>query len=195
MLSDTIVVVNNEIAFSGGSALESEPRRLGAAMNDRAGQAAILEGEATRDAVEPGRVDLDVLGDHVGYLIRRVQLWIFQDFERTLASVDIRPAEYSVLCVVGANPGLPQTKLAETLGIERARLVRLLDGLEARNLAKRVPSASDRRSHELHLTREGEAFLVQLKALAREHEDHVEQRLGTKGRRDLLALLQRFLAA
>ena len=74
-------------------------------------------------------------------------------------------------------------------------LQRLLDGLEARNLAQRVPSASDRRSHELHLTREGEAFLVRLKALAREHEGHVEQRLGTKGRRDLLALLQRFMSA
>jgi DNA-binding MarR family transcriptional regulator len=191
-LSDTIVVVNNEMACTGPVTFNFCTQRFGAPMNDRAGQASLLEQEAAHAA---GRVDLDVLDGHVGYLIRRVQLWIFQDFERTLASADIRPAEYSVLCVVGANPGLPQTRLAETLGIERARLVRLLDGLEARNLAKRVPSASDRRSHELHLTREGEAFLVQLKALAREHESHVEQRLGTKGRRDLLALLQRFMSA
>ena len=140
-------------------------------------------------------VDLDVLDDHAGYLIRRVQLWIFQDFERTLANVDIRPAEYSVLCVIGANPGLPQTRLAEALGIERARLVRLLDGLEARGLAQRTPSTTDRRSHALHLTSEGKAFLSRAKALAREHERHVERRLGARGRGDLLALLQRFLNA
>ena len=152
-----------------------------------------LDPEAARS--EADDVDLDVLDDHAGYLIRRVQLWIFQDFERTLASVDIRPAEYSVLCVIGANPGLAQTRLAEALGIERARLVRLLDGLEGRDLARRTPSATDRRSHALHLTDAGAAFLVRLKALAREHERHVERRLGAARRKDLIALLQRFLDA
>ena len=50
-------------------------------------------------------VDLDGLTEHLGYLMRRAQIWVFQDFIRTLAAVDIRPAQYSVLTVINANPG------------------------------------------------------------------------------------------
>ncbi|MFZ3249249.1 MAG: MarR family transcriptional regulator, partial [Pseudolabrys sp.] len=39
-------------------------------------------------------VDLDGLTEHLGYLMRRAQIWVFQDFIRTLAAVDIRPAQY-----------------------------------------------------------------------------------------------------
>ena len=65
--------------------------------------------------------------------MRRFQIWIFQDFIRTLAAADIRPTQYSVLTVIGANPGLSQMAVAQRLGIERARLVHLLDSLEAAN--------------------------------------------------------------
>src|SRR4051812_3052746 len=74
-------------------------------------------------------LELGVLNSHLGYFVRRFQVWIFQDFVRTLASFDIRPAQYSVLVVIEANAGLSQADLADTLGIERARLVRLLDEL------------------------------------------------------------------
>ena len=75
---------------------------------------------------------------------------------RTLAAADIRPTLYSVLTVIGANPGLSQMAVAQRLGIERARLVHLLDSLEERKLVKRVRSKTDRRSHALHLTAQGE---------------------------------------
>ena len=51
---------------------------------------------ARRDDGKPSRmtttskaaqtVDLDGLTAHLGYLIRRAQIWIFQDFIRTLAT-------------------------------------------------------------------------------------------------------------
>ena len=87
--------------------------------------------------------DLDGLTAHLGYLIRRAQIWIFQDFIRTLATVNIRPAQYSVLTVIDANPGLTQMSLSKALGIERARLVHLLDGLEARRF-RGTPAVSKR---------------------------------------------------
>ena len=86
-------------------------------------------------------LDLDVLNGHLGYFIRRLQVWVFQDFIRTLATIDIRPAQYSVLVVIAANPGISQSDLADTLGIERARLVRLLDKLEKRGLTQRLEFA------------------------------------------------------
>ena len=135
---------------------------------------------------------LGVLEGHLGYFVRRLQVWIFQDFVRTLANFDIRPAQYSVLVVIDANPGLSQADLAERLGIERARLVRLLDGLEQRGFIRRQQSPSDRRSHALYLTREGQRDLKRIKALAAKHEARLAERLGPEKRAALLAALRDF---
>src|SRR5689334_4517251 len=102
-------------------------------------------------------LSLGVLDGHLGYFLRRIQVWVFQDFIRTLDSIELRPAQYSVLAVIGANRGLSQADVAQLLGIERARLVRLLDRLEKRGLTQRLASPVDRRSHALQLTVAGQA--------------------------------------
>ncbi|MGB7258961.1 MAG: MarR family winged helix-turn-helix transcriptional regulator [Pseudolabrys sp.] len=135
-------------------------------------------------------VDFGVLDDHLGYFIRRLQVWVFQDFIRALASVGIRPAQYSVLVVIGANPGLSQADLAQTLGIERARLVRLLHRLQRRGLTERRAAPNDRRSHALFLTREGQAVLKKSKMLAARHEARLAASLGPEHRSLMLAVLR-----
>lgn len=149
-------------------------------------------GRVTRGKTGRNAVERDVLDGHLGYFIRRVQVWIFQDFIRTLASIDIRPAQYSVLVVIGANPGLSQSSLAEHLGIERARLVRMLDRLDRRGLTLRLPSDRDRRSHALHLTREGQKLLRQAKVLAAQHEARLAEKLGAENRRTMIEVMRQF---
>ncbi len=139
---------------------------------------------------KPAAIDLDVLHGHLGYFARRAQLSIFQDFIRTLSIVDIRPAQYAVLVVIGANPGLPQMALGNTLGIERGRLVRVLDELEGRGLTRRVPSTLDRRSHSLHLTRAGQLLLARAKALAARHEARCVERIGPANHTMLIDILK-----
>jgi len=147
-------------------------------------------GAAPRDGADD--IGLDALVGHAGYAVRRFQIWIFQDFIKTLGEVDIRPTQYSVLTVIGANPGLSQMAVAKRLGIERARLVHLLDSLEQRKLVKRIKSKQDRRSHALHLTAQGETALTKFKRLAAEHERHVEAKIGKENRAQLLRILSGF---
>lgn len=137
-------------------------------------------------------IGLDALVGHAGYAVRRFQIWIFQDFIKTLSEVDIRPTQYSVLTVIGANPGLSQMAVAKRLGIERARLVHLLDSLEQRRLVKRIRSKTDRRSHALHLTSQGETALAKFERLAAAHERHVEDKIGKENRERLLQILADF---
>jgi DNA-binding MarR family transcriptional regulator len=137
-------------------------------------------------------LSLGVLDEHLGYFLRRIQVWVFQDFLRTLASLDIRPAQYSVLAVVEANPGLSQADLADFLGIERARLARMLDHLESRRLAKRKLSPRDRRTHALYLTSEGQKTLKRIKSLAARHEAHLSEKLGADKHRLMIDLLRDF---
>lgn len=166
-------------------------------MTDRQPRGGMAETDNAppRDGAERGRgprpaIALGALDGHLGYLVRRLQLWIFQDFTRTLRKFDVRPAQYSVLVVIEANAGLSQADVAEALGIERARLVRLLDGLERRGLIRRTPSPRDRRSHALVLTRDGQRLLKPIRQLAATHESRLAGLLGADRHRALVAALR-----
>lgn len=136
--------------------------------------------------------DIGVLEGHLGYFLRRAQVAVFQDFIRTLAEIDVGPAQYSVLVLIGANRGPSQADVADALGIERARLVRMLDRLDQRGLTRRLPSANDRRSHALHLTPAGQRLLKRAKALAATHEAKLQARLGAVQHRMMLEGLRDF---
>ena len=137
-------------------------------------------------------IELGVLNQRLGYFARRLQVWIFQDFINRLSAIDLSPAQFSVLVVISGNEGLSQSELAATLGIERARLVRLLHRLEQRGLTQRLPSSADGRRHALRLTREGERQLARAKALSDQHEAGVMKRLGPQRYQMILEALREF---
>ena len=147
--------------------------------------------QTARRSVRPP-IALDALNDHLGYFIRRAQIWVFGDFIRTLKGIDVSPAQYSVLVVTGANNGLSQAELAATLGIERARLVRLLNRLQERGLVQRLPSSADGRRHALTLTAPGRTLLARATALASRHEKRLSEKLGGERRKALLDALRDF---
>jgi DNA-binding MarR family transcriptional regulator len=200
MLSTTIVVVNNNIPIEparrykeamAGNSQTPRTAKSRAKAQPRSGRTRRRNGGAPGDVMND-EIALDALAGHAGYAVRRFQIWIFQDFIRTLSAVDIRPTQYSVMTVIGANPGLSQMAVAKRLGIERARLVHLLDSLEHRDLVSRARSATDRRSHALHLTARGRTALAQFRRLAAEHERHVADKIGKENRERLLQILSAF---
>ncbi|MGE0563823.1 MAG: MarR family winged helix-turn-helix transcriptional regulator [Pseudolabrys sp.] len=160
----------------------------------KAGNGAALALRSKPPTVRRGKhaVDLGVLDDRLGYFIRRAQIWVFQDFIRGLASVDLSPAQFSVVAVIGANPGLSQAALSGTLGIERARLARMLHELGRRGLTQRLPSSKDARSHELQLTAEGQKTLARAKALSEEHEGRLMKKFGADRYKAIKAILRDF---
>lgn len=128
------------------------------------------------------------------FKLRRAQLLVYHDFAETLAKLKLRPAEFSVLAMIAKYPGQKQTTIAENLGIKRANFVFLMDSIEARGLAERRKGHTDRRSHSLHLTEEGAAFVKRMSALWHEHERRMIERLGGRDSLEqLIALLDRLL--
>lgn len=134
------------------------------------------------------------MSEIVGYMLRRAQLAVFQDFIASFAKMKLRPAEFSVLALIARTPGQKQTEIAGQLGIKRANFVALMDGLERRGLAERRKAATDKRSHSLHLTAEGVRFVARMASVWNEHEQRMIDRLGgPEARATLLALLDRLL--
>jgi DNA-binding MarR family transcriptional regulator len=160
---------------AGKRAVAQSPTRLTAASRDQTGE-----------------LGLGALNGHLGYFLRRLQVAVFKNFIRTLAPMDVRPAQYSVLLLMEANPGRSQAAIGQALDIERARLARMLHVLEARRWIERRASAGDGRSHSLFLTREGEKALVRIKSLAARHEAWLTDLVGSKRHTVLMDLLKEF---
>ena len=138
------------------------------------------------------QIGLGALNEHLGYFIRRAQVWVFQDFIRMLKNLDISPAQYSVLHVIDANTGLSQAELGRSLGIERARLVRVLHRLDKRGLTRRLQSAADGRTHALRLTPKGQETLRRATELAAQHEEGLIARMGAEPYRIIKNILRDF---
>jgi DNA-binding MarR family transcriptional regulator len=172
--------------------------------NDQSGNSAPRTAGAERgpveDAAPPGRrraraapADLAGLDGLVGYVVRRAQLWMVQDFRRVLKDLGITPAQFSVLRVIAANPGISQVRVAEALAIERARLVQMIDSLETAGHVERTRSAIDRRSHALHLTPAGAVLVEQTQAPLEAHERNIAARIGARETQELRRILAPFL--
>jgi DNA-binding MarR family transcriptional regulator len=110
----------------------------------------------------------------------------------TLREMDVRPAQYSVLLLIEANPGRSQSAIGRALNIERARLARMLHELENRKWIRRRASGRDARSHALVLTAEGEKALAKIKAMAEQHEAKLAKHIGEGRRAQLMDLLREF---
>ncbi|MGC2774981.1 MAG: MarR family winged helix-turn-helix transcriptional regulator [Bradyrhizobium sp.] len=147
---------------------------------------------AQRDARQDAEIGLGELTNHLGYFVRRLQHWIFRDVNAALAAVDLDIISYSLLETIAANPGTTQIAIAGALGIERARMVGLLDDLQQAGLIVRERSEQDRRAHALGLTPRGRLILKKANALVAAHEKRVARRLGADNYRRALAALSQF---
>jgi DNA-binding MarR family transcriptional regulator len=114
-------------------------------------------------------------------------------FLDAMKEVDLRPTQFAVLTLINENPGVRQNDICAALGLQKANFVPLLNELQRRGLAVRKESVADRRSSALHLTPEGMALLRRALELHTEWERRILARLGTRGRDQLLVLLNKLL--
>jgi DNA-binding MarR family transcriptional regulator len=110
-----------------------------------------------------------------------------------LGSVGLTPALFALLNVTAAREGAIQQELGSALGIDRSTMVSLIDQLESAGLAKRRPSATDRRAREIAITPKGRRLLQRSRRMISETEDEVLTGLTAAERSELVRLLRRAL--
>jgi len=131
------------------------------------------------------------LDEHLGYVLRRAQLAGFEAFHRATERIDVTPARYTALTIVGANPGLSQSDLGAALGTARSGAMVLADWMEKRGLAERRSQPDDARAWGLYLTRRGEARLRDMKTRVKAKDAEFAARLTLRERATLKRLLDK----
>lgn len=134
-------------------------------------------------------LDYGLLPSLTGFALRRASILDFSGFGDAVGDRSITPLRYSLLEVVGANPGLQQVQLAEILGLSKPAATITIDFWQARKCLARRKDARDRRSYGIYLTAAGEEKLRELQVLIVKHDREFTSSLSTEE----LALLNSFL--
>jgi DNA-binding MarR family transcriptional regulator len=107
-----------------------------------------------------------------------------------LVSIDLTPALFALLNVLGAREGAIQQHLSSDMGIDPSAMVKLINELESAGLAERRRRPGDRRAWEVVITPKGRRSLERATRLVRQVEDEVLGGLADADRRQLLELLR-----
>lgn len=125
-----------------------------------------------------------------GFLLRRAHQISASVFEEECRSVGLTPAQFGVLTVLRASPGLDQSSLARALGFDKVTVLRVLRGLETRGLVLRTPAPESRRNLAVALSPAGEKLLKQAQNPAELAYQRLMAPLTPEQQAQLVALLQ-----
>ena len=134
--------------------------------------------------------DIEV-AEFAGQLFFRLRRATHTRTAAALETLDLTPALFALLNVLGAHAGANQQEIGSAMGIDPSTMVSLIDQLEAAGLAKRRPHPNDRRAREVLIAPKGRRVLEQAQQLVRGVEGEVLQGLTATERRELMALLRR----
>lgn len=134
--------------------------------------------------------DLALLYTRPGFLLRRAHQISAAVFEDECRSVGLTPAQFGVLTVLRASPGLDQSSLARALGFDKVTVLRVLRGLETRGLVQRSPAPESRRNLAVVLSPDGEKLLKQAQKPAEQAYERLMSPLSPEQQMQLVALLQ-----
>jgi MarR family transcriptional regulator for hemolysin len=142
---------------------------------------------ATRPSADPP------VTEFAGQLFFRLWRATHTRTAEALGSIGLTPALFALLNVIEAREGAIQQELGSALGVDRSTMVSLIDQLESAGLARRRPSATDRRAREIAITPHGRRLLRRARRSAAEVEGEVLGGLTPAERGRLVTLLRRAL--
>jgi DNA-binding MarR family transcriptional regulator len=140
------------------------------------------------------------LRDHLGYWMRAVSNLVSGTFSQRLAERDVSVPEWVVMRLLLDGPAAP-SQIAETVGMTRGAITKVVDRLARRGLVSRAGAgadssgaAADRRFRSIRLTAAGQALVPDLAALADANDAVFFGHLAPEERAALERLLRDILA-
>lgn len=142
----------------------------------------------TRPKAPETSVLADPLDHLIGYHLRRLSVRVMTDLGRSLAPLDLNPADASVLLTIEANPGITQSEVGKAIGVLRANMAPLVGALTERGLLEQAPV--DGRSTALRISGKGKAVCREVAERIATHENRLFGALDAAARKRLAQELQ-----
>jgi len=101
--------------------------------------------------------------------------------------------QFGIISLLISNGPLSQIDIGQTMTVDKATMVKLIDHLEALNLVRRTPHTEDRRIRMVSLTDHGKKTFTVLLAKAKATELEFTSMLTAQERETLRALASRLL--
>lgn len=108
----------------------------------------------------------DGLAPSINFRLRMAQILAYKSFEARVPDHGGAARYLGLLSIICANPGQPQHRLAEAVGLQRSSLVPILDKMEEAGILERRAVAGDRRANAVWATAHGQAVVADLTAQA-----------------------------
>jgi DNA-binding MarR family transcriptional regulator len=106
------------------------------------------------------------LRSHLGFWLRFVSNHVSYAFAASMEASGVTVAEWVVLREIYGKPEAAPSALAESTGLTRGAISKLVDRLLKKKLLTRVERSDDRRFQSIALTPAGHALVPELAALA-----------------------------
>jgi DNA-binding MarR family transcriptional regulator len=132
----------------------------------------------------------DPLASECAMNLMRVADLILRELSRFFQRYGLTPASAHVVGILeGADEPLSPHQIAEQLYIATSTMTSLIDTVERRGLARRVPHPTDRRKILIEITDEGRRGVHEATPLVHEIERHIFSPLTAEQKEQLLSLL------
>lgn len=128
-----------------------------------------------------------VLEDQIGFRLRLANQRHLEIFAATIP--DVTPTQFATLVKLKENGVLSQNHLGRLVAMDAATTNGVVTRLRNRGLVRTQASTNDLRRLEVSLTPEGEAFITEKMAAAREVSDLTLSGLTGREKTQILALL------
>ncbi len=156
-------------------------------------------GVAVSAGVEPGREQApgeedcpECLMGNLTWLLTQAHYALATELAGAFEPLGVSPRGHAVLAAAMTGTHT-QKHLAGVVGLDKTTMVAALDELEAAGLARRVPSATDRRAHVIEVTPAGRRKVAAANKVVQRVQASVLDKLGVDGASSLLDSLGRLV--
>lgn len=136
---------------------------------------------------------LRFVDDYLPALLAQASELISAEFHRVVRRHGFTVTEWRVLASLAGGEAISIGRLARLTVTKQPTVTRLLDRMEARGQAERLPHDSDRRVTLVRITRNGAKTVERLMELAREHERKVLEPFGLPRAEELKDTLRQMI--
>ncbi len=134
------------------------------------------------------------LKNYLGYCFYKAAARIRGKVDRRLAEFGVVAPQFGMLIILQQAGGMTQGELGSFMDIDKATMVRMIDGLETKGFLTRTTTKSDRRAKRLEITKLGAKNLLKMNKARMRAEEEFLTDLGTQEQAQLRSIVSKLIS-